>query len=249
MEKSKTEKSFAVFKKRKALIVVEGAAIVAVFGWLFFGRIWAGLLMSPGIVLYYRKRIGSIRRRIMDSARDSYRESLLVFKSALFAGLSAENAWKSATQEMANLYGDDEYTVVCMKNACRRLNVNESMEDVINYFAAQMRIEEAMDFAEVFGYAKRSGGNLSKILAASADRLTEKIQTERNIRTLLAGKKLEQLIMIVIPPAICFYLKVFSPGYLDPLYESAAGTLIMAVCLAVYLGACEISGKIADIRV
>ena len=229
--------------------MLEGVVIVMAFGWLFFGRLWVGVILSPGIFLYYRKRMLALERSEKDAIRDSYRESLILFKAALFAGLSAENAWRNAASELSALYGDNERTVVCMKNACARLSVNESMEDVICEFAREMDIEEAADFAEVFSCAKKSGGNLSKILAQAADRLTLKAETNRQIRTVMAGKRLEQMILVIIPPAICAFLKLTSPGYMDPLYEGAAGAVIMGLCLAVYLGACALAGKIADIEV
>ena len=55
--------------------------------------------------------------------------------------------------------------------------------------------------------------------------------------------------MNVIPFGIIIYLRVFSPGFLDPLYGNPAGILIMTVSLMIYVGAFCWSQNITDISV
>ena len=43
------------------------------------------------------------------------------------------------------------------------------------------------------------------------------------------------LLIGIIPILIILYLKFFSPGFLDPVYEGLAGRLFMTVALLVYL--------------
>ena len=88
-----------------------------------------------------------------------------------------------------------------------------------------------------------------KIISDTISQITEKLEVEREIRTAISSKRLEQRIMNVVPIGILLYLKLASPGYLAPLYDNAAGIVIMAVSLGVYASAWLLSEKIVRIEV
>ena len=76
-----------------------------------------------------------------------------------------------------------------------------------------------------------------------------KTDVEREIRTLLHGRRMEQRIMCFVPFAIVGYVSLSTPGYFAPLYHNPAGTGIMTVCLLLYLFAVRIGMQIVRIRV
>ena len=77
----------------------------------------------------------------------------------------------------------------------------------------------------------------------------DKIETAKEIQTLIAAKKLEGRIMDIIPCFIILYIDLSSPGFFDVLYYTLFGRVIMTACLAVYLGAILLSEKIMSIEV
>ena len=82
----------------------------------------------------------------------------------------------------------------------------------------------------------------------TADAIGEKMDIEREVATMIAGKRLESICMIIIPLLIIVYLRVFSPGFLNPLYQGLKGRLFMTIALGVYLGAVWWSSRIMKIR-
>ena len=104
-------------------------------------------------------------------------------------------------------------------------------------------------FAEVFSFAKRSGGDFVKIIRTTVQKLVGKIEVEREIATVLAGKKLEGRVMSAMPITILAYMTFSSGDFLDVLYGNTAGILIMSAALAVYAVAMGLSGHILDIQV
>lgn len=106
-----------------------------------------------------------------------------------------------------------------------------------------------MEFAQVFAAAKRNGGNLTEVIERSASIIEEKVETEKEIQILVSARKLEQRIMNVVPFGILLYISVTSKGFFDVLYHNPAGIIIMTVCLAVYVAAVLLSGKIVNIEV
>ena len=77
----------------------------------------------------------------------------------------------------------------------------------------------------------------------------EKIDVEREITTLVSGKKLELKIMTMIPLGMVLYMKISFPEFLDVLYGNIAGVIIMSICLLVYVVAYELGRRIVEIEV
>ena len=79
----------------------------------------------------------------------------------------------------------------------------------------------------MFAIAKRSGGDLVKILGKTAGILRIRSQLREEIITLMAGKRLEQRIMSVMPAAVLLYVNLGNPGFTDPLYQGIGGRCII----------------------
>ena len=86
-------------------------------------------------------------------------------------------------------------------------------------------------------------------LRLSGQRISAKIEVEREVDTVIAGKKLEGKIMSVMPFFILAYLNLASGEFIDPLYGNLAGVLVMSAALLVFVGAMAINRRISDIRV
>ena len=52
----------------------------------------------------------------------------------------------------------------------------------------------------------------------------------------LAAKEYEQRLMSVMPLAVLSYVRMTAGTYLEPLYDSPIGMVIMSLCLGLYLG-------------
>ena len=252
--RSKIQKSFSVhkggtFTKERAAYIAEGVGLVLLVGELFYGTPLAGLLLLTGVYYYVCKRMQMKRKKELMRRKDEFRECMLLVRSALSAGYSAENAWKSAYRQIGQLYGKDTAIVQELSCLSARIDMNETIEDVLDDFAENLELEEARNFAEVFRFAKRSGGNFNKMVSDTIDRLSDGLDVEREIRTVTSAKRFEQMIMNLIPAGIILYLRLTSPGYLDVLYGNMLGFGIMTAALIAYVAAYEISGRMVEIEV
>jgi tight adherence protein B len=111
------------------------------------------------------------------------------------------------------------------------------------------QIEDIENFASVFYTAKRTGGDMSKVIQKVARMLGDKIDVKHEIETTLAAKKSEQMIMSLMPAGIILYLQISSPGFLSVLYGNPFGVCAMTVCLGIYGTAYWLGRKIVDIEV
>lgn len=121
--------------------------------------------------------------------------------------------------------------------------------EALGDFARRSGLEDIQSFSEVFLAARKSGGELVRIIARTAEIIAEKIRIQEDIMTATAARRMEQRIMSAIPLLIVFYIELTSPGFFDLLYGTAAGRVVRTVCLGIYLGACSLSKRILEIRI
>jgi len=177
-----------------------------------------------------------------------FREVMTGISSALNAGYSVENSFKEAKMDLLLLYGNNSVMVKELDIINSKLMLNQPLENVLMEFARRCEVEDINNFAEVFQTAKRTGGNLIDIARSSADKISNKIETSREIRTMVSGKRMEGRIMALMPLAIIIYFWISSPGFLDCLY-APAGRPIMTVLLIIYVAAYKWSERIGNITV
>ena len=79
--------------------------------------------------------------------------------------------------------------------------------------------------------------------------ISEKIDTEKEIHTMLASKKLEFEIMCAVPFVIILYMKMTFGDFLEVLYGNTAGMIVMSICFAVYIAAYRLGRYITRIEV
>ena len=125
-----------------------------------------------------------------------------------------------------------------------QLSMNRTVESLLFDFAVRSGLDEIKQFAEIFAVSKRSRGELVSVVNHVVHVLGDRIAVQEEILTMTAEKRLEQKIMNLMPYLIVLYVDLASPGFFAPMYETAAGRLVMTVCLLVYLSACLLSSRI-----
>lgn len=207
------------------------------------------LLIAPAFPFYYRYRDSIERKRRQDKLRFEFKEFMTVTAAALSAGYSMENALKSAEKDIVPLLGEKAEMVRSIKIINRRIALNEPAEKVLLDFGRSVGLEDIESFGEIFAFAKRSGGDYAGIMKRTASVLQEKIETSRDIQTVISQKKMEARIMDIVPIGIILYLQVSSPDFLAGLYGSVVGIVVMTGCLAIYIFAVLFSEKLVDLKV
>jgi len=226
-----------------------GLGITAVLSWLFY-QSWYGMALLVPVGIFCRKRYMESRKR--ERQREllhQFKDGIQAVSAALLAGYSVENAWREAEKELCRLYGSEALMTKEWHQMNSQIKMNEPIEKSLLAFAARSGCEDVESFAEVFAFAKRSGGNFAKIIRTAISRIKGKIEVEQEIATVLAGKKLEGRIMNVMPLFILAYMNLTSKEFLQALYGNLFGVLVMTAALGVYAAALKLSERILDIRI
>lgn len=181
--------------------------------------------------------------------RDQFRDCIQAVAAALKAGYSAENAIREAKQDIGPMYPSDKRIMKELELIVRQLDMNRPVGMVLEDFSERAGQEDVENFVNVFIAAKKSGGDSIAMIRKAVRTISEKIDTEKEIQTMLASKKLEFEIMCAVPFVIIAYMKLTFVDFLDVLYGNAAGAAVMTVCIILYAGAYLLGRKLIRIEI
>ncbi len=224
-----------------------GVALSAGAAFLFYRSAWGLLLAVPFVPLYVKSSMESRKKKEKSRLQQQFLSGMQMVSGSLAAGYSIENAWRRAEGEIQDLYGKDAIFSKKLHRMNRRLAVNEPLEQILTDFAAESDVEEIWHFAEVFSYAKRSGGSLSELIRSLTARMQQRAEVLNEIEAAVAARQMEQKVMNAMLPGILFFVTISSPSYVQALYHNFVGVCAMSVCLAGYLICMYWSAKIMDI--
>lgn len=229
--------------------LAEGVGLAGAVAWLFYRSLAAFFLLAPLSLVWEKRRSRQKREKEKALLSGQLKEMLGSVVTALRAGRSAENAFREALRDMEYEFGKEAPVCRELVLICRGLDNHMPLEGLVADLAVRAGTGEMAEFAEIFAIARKNGGNLAEILDRTASQIRDRMETLEEIRLMLAGRRMEQTIMDLVPFLIILYISLTSPGFFDVLYGNPAGALFMTVCLAVYLAALAMSEKILDIRV
>lgn len=231
------------------LPAIEAVGLLILVGYLFYDNMLVGAVFFPYVFFHIKKKKREYEEKRKVHMAQSFKDGMQAALSALCVGYSLENAFREALSELEIMHGKKDEIYKGFAEIVRKLSINVNIEEAFMEFAKECDVEEILDFAEILGYAKRSGGNLIQIIQDTTNTISDKIDVSREINTILSAKRLESRIMNAVPFAIIFYMRLTSPELFVRLYHNTAGIAIMSVCLAFYIGAKLLSDRIVNIRI
>ncbi len=205
--------------------------------------------MIPVSVFYFHQwREDTCRKKEMEF-REQFQNGMQTLSSALKAGYSVENAIRATEKDLRVLYLQDSRILREFSRMIHGLDMNFTAEQVLKEMAGRIRQEDVENFVTVFAMAKRTGGDSIAILKNAVKVIGDKIEVEREIRTLLSAKKLEFHVMCIIPLGMVLYMRMAFPEFLSVLYGGIPGIILMTICLGVYAFAWRLGTKMIQIEV
>lgn len=228
---------------------LQGSIIIFAVSYLFYDTWICAILFSPYLIRYISSWEKQTMKKRQQTFRLQFKEAIQYLSAGLNVGYSVENALREACKELKGMYRKDEMVLREFTYMIRQLHLNMTVESVLQEFATRSGDEDVQMFVTVFNLAKRSGGDTLDIIRGAVRQMGEKIDVEREVQTVISGKKMEFHIMTAIPFAMIVYLRISFPQLLKVLYGNPTGVVIMSACLVVYLAAYEMGKRIVEIEV
>lgn len=246
-------RDYSVYElSRKEKVIFYSAGYMCIFTavYLFYRSILISLL--SGVLIHWmmpfvRKRMAAKRMEVLNM---QFKDLLYSLSASVASGRQMEEALIEAEEELSVMYGKGEPIMKELRHMKISMVENrESDKTLLKDFASRSKSEDINNFVQVYITCRNMGGNLEKIIGHTTEILTDKMNIDREIRAITSQKKTEGRIISVMPLLMLLMLNIFSYSYIEPLYTTVAGRMVMTAALAATAYGMYLMEKISDVRI
>lgn len=259
-------KVYYMKKIEKILYFILAFAVGAAVGYLFYGGIGKDEFGQPtaitkvlnvlipsivGLVagvLYLPIRTKQIQEKKRSDLKLQFRELLDALSTSLGSGKNVMDAFKSAYDDLGIIYSEDAAIIKELAVIIDGINNNVDVEKSLMDFGIRSGIEDIESFANVFETCYRKGGNIKDVIKNTQQIITEKMEVEMEIQTVVAASANEQMIMTVLPIGLIAVIKLMSPEFSSN-FTSGAGIVSTTIAIVAFIVAYFVGKKILSIKI
>lgn len=218
-----------------AIAYTAGAALL----YLFYKSMTVALVLG-GLALFSEKYYIEYKsEKRMEKITVQFKDLLYSIGGSISAGRYMEEALEEGEYTLKVIYGEKSLLASEVEKMNRMIrNSRLDSKDALMQLAEKSGSDDIRNFAQVCGICRETGGDIQKVVADAASGIAERMRVKKEIRTLMAQKRFEARIVSVMPVMVIAMLNLISPDYLQPLYESIPGRVIMTGALAGFVISC-----------
>lgn len=221
-----------------ALAVVAGAIVAGVTANLVLG-----LLTTVGAVLVAVGGVQRLATRERNRFEEQLPDTLNLLSTSLKAGYSllqsVEAVARDAPQPTAREFG----------RAVSEIRLGAAVTESIGGVAERMGSTDFAWAVMAMDIQRDVGGNLAEVLTIASETLISRNRLRRETKALTAEGRISAVVLTLVPIAIAGFLWVSNRDYLDPLIDTTAGRLAIAVAVGAYLVGVAWIRRIVDIDI
>ncbi len=207
-----------------------GLTIGAAASWLFYDSAVGMFVAVPLIPVLWKRNKGKIRLEEKAQMKEEFRDAMVMVSGNLNAGYSLENAFLQVYKTNASEYVRMNRELERIANG---LSYSNRIEALLLELGKRWDIAEIINFAKLIEAAKQYGGNIPQLIRQMTTNFSDIQETEMEIDTVIAAKRMEGTIMIAVPFGIMLMLRLINTSYIEVIYQTIAGRIWMTVCLVV----------------
>ena len=156
-------------------------------------------------------------------------QTLRIIASALRAGQSLPIAMASVAADM---------DVPMSQELGRVVNENRVGRDLVEALletAHRMQSEDLRWFAEAVAVQRDTGGNLNDIIDVVAVTIRDRAEIREKVNAYASEGKASAWVLMLLPVGLATVYSLMSPGYLDPLFSTLIGGVLVVVSVVLYV--------------
>ena len=223
-----------------------GFAVLFIFYKLVPVSVVGGLLV--GIVNIFTSERASMKKRIF-KLRIQFFDMLEAMSVAMRAGNPPLKALESARTDLAMIYAEDsdilrELDVIILQfhNA---IPLSKSFSD----FAERSSLEDIASFASIYATIEGKSSRADEIVRETQQIISDKMEIEMEIDTLMTAAKSEVNIMLVMPLVILAVIGYAGAGFMDAIYTTVMGRIVATGGLIIFIISFLMAKKFSNVQI
>ncbi len=241
--------------ERADLSIAPGEYVILRFGFGFVGVILPLLLlhgaisflaaMAGALVGYNLPKLYVNRRRKsrVNKLNAQLPEALTIVSNALKAGFGLLQALNNAAEQLEHPIATE------LGRTIHEMNIGSSAEEALLGLSERSGSYDLDIVVTAILVQRTVGGNLGEILDTVAETMRERIRIRGEIQTLTGQQKLTGLIIGLLPIGVGVLFSILSPGYINPLFTTIIGKLLIGIAVILEVIGVMIIQRILSIEV
>jgi tight adherence protein B len=203
------------------------------------------LALVAGLIGYNlpKKYMNRRRQKRVDKLNAQLPEALTMIANALKAGFGLMQALTVAAEQLNHPISTE------FGRTIHEMNVGSSAEEALQALSERSSSYDLDIVVTAILVQRTVGGNLGEILDTVADTMRERIRIKGEIQTLTAQQKLTGIVLGLIPVGCGLLFEVMSPGYINPLFTTFVGKVMLGVAVVMEVIGIMIIQRILKIEV
>jgi tight adherence protein B len=226
--------------------VILGLAGVVSLAFLLTMVLGGGILAAIAIVAIILMAFWTYVKQRMSRREALFERQLIdaldLAARSLRAGHPLAGAFRLASEEIPPPVG------TAFAEVCQQEHLGVSFGDALKRVTARCPSADMRLLATSVGIQLRSGGNLADMMDRLVAVMRDRIRLHRRARILTAQTQFSKRVLIILPFAIFVLLSVVRPGYMEPMYSTSLGRILLVTAAVSLLFGAWIMNRMAALR-
>ena len=206
-----------------AALIVLCAVAGGILGALLLENIIFVLIIAAGASLIPYAWLVRARKKRQKAMGEQLPDVLSILASSLRAGHSFLQALDQVAGEIKDPSAGEFHRVVA------EIRLGRSIDDAMVEMADRVGSEDMRWAVMAVNIQRQVGGNLAEVLDIVANTVRERAYVQRQVRVLSAEGRLSIAILSALPFGIFIYLALMNPEYVNPLFTTMLGRILLLV--------------------
>lgn len=207
------------------------------------------LFLAP---TFEREFVKSQVKKRKKKLRTQFCDMLEAMSVASRAGNNELKALESAYRDLQMTYSENADIVREMRSIINRNRNGIPLRVLFKDFGERSGVDDIKSFGEIYEIIEGRSDRFPDIIKQTQQIISDKIEIEEEIETVLTAPKNENKIMLFMPVLLVLLLGGGNGSFLEWLYADKTkfiGAIVISVCILIFISAYLIGQKMTDIDV
>jgi len=218
-------------KKISMLLYLLSFGLGLVFFLLLLPNVLIGLLIGSAIVVAGFNVPPIIVKNMFDRRAsllvDQMVDGLTIMSNGIKSGLSVTQSMERVVENLPNPLSQ-EFALVLSQ-----IRLGRSVEEALIEFGERIPKADVQMFVTAINILKETGGNLAETFTTIVLTIRERQKIEKKIEAMTAQGVMQGIIISMVPFVLIGVFFVIDPGYIQPMFNSTLG-LVMLLAMLVF---------------
>lgn len=237
-----------VSKYFQTILVCFGIFLLALF---LFRSLLPAILLSALGLLYPKVKAAKDQKRMENKMLLQFREAILSLASSLKAGASLQTALQRCEIDLERELKLQKERP--MLDALEKMNgdiqLGKPVEEALLEFKDENNLEDIQQFIDAIIMTRTKGGNLADVIYNATESISDKIMIQQEIKLATAQKRMEAAVLTFMPVGLVVILMILNPGYMQPMYDTTLGTILLFMAVIMLVANYFIGRKVTNINI